>query len=95
MYDALEFGMINFSCKIIDVSGYSVKVYVNRSNDTAVVFPLFGRYYIIRSDVNALDLAVNMLFHETVNDICYKQLTYSSYLSSQEDTVAIDIEQVA
>lgn len=80
---------MEFTLYIIVVEGYKVKVYVNSSNTLAVIFPLYGRYYSIRSDVNALDLATSLLFHTSNN------VTYNSYVNSLEDTVSIDLEQVA
>jgi hypothetical protein len=87
--------MKHWTLHTILVETYPVKVYVNHNNTIAVVFPLYGRYYRLRSDVNALDLTCSMLFHKTVDDISYNTISYSSYLNSLEDTVSIDLEHVA
>lgn len=81
--------MKHYTLTIIEVQGYKVKVYINSSNTLAVIFPLFGRYFRVNSDVNALDLATSLLFHTSNN------VTYTSYINSLEDTVSIDLEHVA
>ena len=81
--------MKHWTLNIILVETYPVKVYVNPTNTAAVIFPLFGRYFRVNSDVNALDLATSMLFH-TSNEV-----THKAYLTSLEDTVSIDLENVA
>lgn len=74
----------------INIDGYTVKVYVNKHNTLAVIFPLFGRYFRINSDSNnALDLAVGILFH-TANNI-----TYTGYLNSLDDTLEIELNKIA
>lgn len=93
--DALAKCMKNWTLHIIKIESVPVKVYVNSSNTMAIVFPLFGRYYRVNSDVNALDLLTSVLFHTTINDIAYNTITYSAYLNSLEDTAVIDITKVA
>jgi hypothetical protein len=73
----------------IIVESYPVKVYVNKTNTLAVVMPLFGRYYRVNSDVNALDLATSLLFHTS------NAVTYTAYISSLEDTAIIELKQVS
>lgn len=80
---------MEYTLHIVIVETYPIKVYVNKSNTLAVIFPLFGRYSRVNSDVNALDLATSLLFHTSNN------VTYTSYINSLEDTVSIDLEQVA
>lgn len=80
---------MEYTLHTIIVETYPVKVYVNSSNTMAIIFPLFGRYFRVNSDVNALDLATSLLFHTSNN------VTYSAYTNSLEDTVSIDLEQVA
>lgn len=81
--------MKNWTLHIIIVETFPVKIYVNSSNTSAITFPLFGRYYRVNSDVNALDLATSMLFRTNTIE------TFNSYLNSLEDTVSIDLNQVA
>lgn len=80
---------MEYTLHTIIVETYPIKVYVNKSNTLAVIFPLFGRYFRVNSDVNALDLATSLLFHTSNN------VTYTSYINSLEDTVSIDLEHVA
>lgn len=80
---------MEYTLHTIIVETYPVKVYVNSSNTMAIIFPLFGRYFRVNSDVNALDLATSLLFHTS------NELTYNAYLNSLEDTVSIDLEHVA
>lgn len=81
--------MKHWTLNIILVETYPVKVYVNPTNSMAVIFPLFGRYFKVNSDVNALDLATSMLFH-TSNEV-----THTAYLSSLEDTVSIELDKAS
>lgn len=62
-----------------------VRVYVNENDTSAVVFPLFGRYYRVSSDESALDLVLSCVYElKAVNTISYLQ-----YTNSQEDTQVI------
>lgn len=81
--------MKHWTLHVILVETYPVKVYVNKTNTLAVVMPLFGRYYRVNSDINALDLATSLLFHTS------NELTYNAYLNSLEDTVSIDLAKIA
>ena len=81
--------MTQWTLYTIEYRTYPVKVYVNKSNTTAIVFPLFGRYFRINSDVNVLDLATDFIL-KTPNSI-----SYESYLISLEDTVNLNLEDVA
>ncbi len=87
--------MKHWTLYTIYVENNPVKVYVNYNNTLAVVFPPYGRYYRLRSDVNALDLTCIMLFHKTSNDICYNTVNYNSYVNSLEDTVNIELDKIA
>jgi hypothetical protein len=69
---------------VVDFESYQIKVYVNEDNTRAVIFPLFGRYFGLRSDVSALDMAVYFIFFTPTREVSYLQ-----YLSSQEDTSII------
>lgn len=71
--------------------GFQVKVYVNEANDTAVVFPLFGKYYVLRSDVSALDFATDFIIDKPHNNV----VSFESYLSQFEDTAIIYVDKVA
>lgn len=75
---------MKWTLTVVDFETYRVKVYVNDANSHAVIFPPFGRYFGIRSDKSALDMAVSFIFFTSSKDI-----TYSQYLSSQEDTSVI------
>ncbi len=72
---------------VIDFEGYPQKIYVSQDKSQAIVFPAFGRYYTIWSDKSALDLAITIIFHST-----NKEISYTQYLSAQEDTSAIFLE---
>ena len=72
--------------QVIMVDGFPVKVYVNADNTHAVVFPLFGRYFQLRSDINVLDFATTFLIAKNNNVI-----SFASYQSQDEDTAIINI----
>lgn len=74
---------------VIEVKGFPVKVYINTDNTQSYVFPLFGKYYGLSSDVNVLDFTTDFLIGTTTNVV-----TFSNYLNSLEDTAVIDIETV-
>jgi hypothetical protein len=74
---------------IIDFNGFPVKVYTNEANTQAIVFPPFGKYFSVSSDRSALDFAVTFIFFTSSNEVSYTQ-----YLSSQEDT-SIIFQEVA
>ena len=75
----------------IMTGGFPVKVYINEANDTAVVFPLFGRYFQLRSDKSVLDFATNFI----VNNNHANVISFESYRTQDEDTAIINIDQVA
>lgn len=82
--------MSNWKKVILDKDGSPVKVYVNEDDSRAIMFPLFGKYFSFSSDVSALDLAVQIIYHKfSDNEPIPSLLTYRSYLSSQEDTAII------
>lgn len=60
------------------------KVYTNKNNTQAVVFPPFGKYFSVRSDRSAFDLALSFIFL-----VPNREVSYSQYLSSQEETAII------
>ena len=76
------------------VNGSPVKVYVNSNKTEAVMFFLFGRYSRLschNSNRDVLDFATDFLIG---NDVAHP-ITYSNYVSGQEDTVSIQIEKIA
>jgi len=81
--------MKHYTLHTIIVETSPVKVYVNRGNTVAYIFPPYGRLFTVRSDVNALDLATSLLFHTTNN------VTYNSYINSLEDTAVIELDKVS
>lgn len=82
--------MENWKKVIIEKDGCPVKVYVNETDTRCVVFPLFGRYHSVSSDKSALDLFIEVLFHKFSDfDVPAGVVTYTSYVSSQEDTAII------
>jgi hypothetical protein len=72
---------------VVYMQSNPVSVWVNESNTRVVTFHQYGRYTSLRSDVNALDFALDFLFG---ND-----MTLEKYLNSLEDTREIDIRMVA
>jgi hypothetical protein len=74
---------MNWTLTVVDFSGNKVKVYVSSDNSRAIVFPPFGKYFSLHS-ASALDFAVSFIFFSSSKDINYTQ-----YLSSQEDTSVI------
>lgn len=64
-----------------------IKVYVNKNDTKAVIFPLFGKYFTVNSDRSAKDLMVEFIFNAS-NDFGIK--TYLQYEVSQEDTAIIN-----
>lgn len=75
---------MNWTLTEVEFSGNKVKVYVNGDDSRAIVFPPFGKYFSLLSDNSALDFAVSFIFFSSSRDINYTQ-----YLSSQEDTSVI------
>ena len=71
---------------IIEVQGFPVKIYTSADNKTAHVFPLFGRYYTLRSDTNVMDFATTFLLARNGNVV-----SFAAYQSSGEDTAIIQI----
>ena len=71
--------------------GFPVKVYINSGNTQAIIFPLFGKYYKLGSDVNVLDFAVDFI----TNAHADRTLTHANYLNSLEDTAVINLETLA
>lgn len=63
-----------------------IKVYVNHFDTKAIIFPLFGKYFSISSDMSALDLTVQIIFHK-FEDSTIAQ--YGQYIRSTEDTALI------
>lgn len=72
---------------IIMVEGFPVKVYVNAANTQAYVFPLFGKYYGLASDINVMDFVTTFLLAKNVNNV----ISFQSYLTQGEDTAIINI----
>lgn len=78
---------------IIMVQDFPVKVYVDLYNERAIIFPLFGKYFSVRSDVNALDFATSLLLHKLgAQHNC--DIKYDSYLGMTEDTQVIELDKV-
>ena len=71
------------------VDGMPVKVYVNHGNNTAVVFPPFGRIYRLWHDVSVLDFATTFVVAKFNNVV-----TFESYLSSGEDTAVTNLNRL-
>lgn len=70
--------------------GWPVKVYVNQDDTYCVVFPLFGKYHGVYSDVSAIDFCIEIMFHRGSDSVVPAGVCgYSQYLSSQEDTAVI------
>lgn len=76
--------------QIIQVNGFPVKVYVSADNKVAHVFPLFGRYFTLRSDVNVLDFTTTFLLARNGNVV-----SFQSYQTRDEETAIINLDQVA
>jgi hypothetical protein len=72
--------------QIIQVNGFPVKMYVSADNKTAHVFPLFGRYYTLRSDENVMDFATTFLLARNGNVV-----SFQSYQMRDEETAIIQI----
>lgn len=81
---------MNWTKQIVMVGGFPVKIYANLHNSSCAIFPLFGRYYVVRSDINALDLATSIVVGRG-NEL----VTYEAYKSSLEDTAIIQLDKVA
>mgnify|MGYP003388525590 CR=1 FL=1 len=75
---------------IIQVQGMPVKLYVSADNKTAHMFPLFGRYFTLRSDTNVLDFATTFLLARNGNVV-----SFAAYQSKDEDTQVINLAEVA
>ncbi len=58
--------------------GLTVKAYIDFTNQTAVIFPNFGRYYKLSADKNILDFVIAFL---------------PVHAENTEDTVEIDLSQ--
>lgn len=70
---------------------WPIKVYINETNTRAICFYLFGRYSSIRSDCNALDLAVD--FHLNRSD-APTVIGFEAYKNSLDDTQVIDLNEI-
>jgi hypothetical protein len=82
--------MENWKKVILHKDDMPVRVYVNADDTRAIVFPLFGRYFVVNSDKSALDLFVEILFHIPSDDAIPSGIrNYSQYVNSQEDTQVI------
>jgi hypothetical protein len=66
---------------VVHVDNFPVSIYINEDSSRAVIFPLFGKYYGLSSDQCALTLAISFMFQRLRQD-----MTYTQYLTSQEDT---------
>ena len=73
------------------VGGMSAKVYVNASNNHAVVFPLFGKYFQLHSNTNVLDFATDFIVNKNPLNV----ISFAAYKSQDEDTAIINLDQVA
>ena len=82
--------MGKYTKHVIQVSGFPVKLYVREDNKQAYLFPLFGRYSGLYSDVNVLDFATDFLLGNGNNVI-----SFNNYLSGMEDTAVIQIDKIA
>lgn len=81
---------MNWKKVILEKDGFPVKVYVNEKDSRAIMFPLFGKYFSFNSDVSALDLAVQIIFHVQREDGNPQNIfSFSSYENSKEDTLVI------
>lgn len=67
---------------IIKVQGNPVKVYTNKENTHAYIFPPFGRYYGLNCDTGVLDFAAHFLLSINHSNV----ITFQSYVSSGEET---------
>jgi hypothetical protein len=77
---------MNWTKNIISVRGFKVKVYTNKTNTQAILFPLFGRYSSLRSDSNVMDFATDFLLGRASNVV-----SLYNYVNSLEETVKINI----
>jgi len=66
----------------IDSEGHPVTVYINGDDTRAIGFPMFGKYFSLSSDKSALDMATSFIFNHSPN----KELSFTQYINSQEDT---------
>ena len=71
---------------VVYKSDFPVKIYVDQDDKTAVIFFLFGRYSVLRSDKSALDFAVDFILGNPNNVV-----SLNSYLNSLENTVIIEV----
>lgn len=76
--------------QIIQVNGFPVKLYVSQDSKVAHMFPLFGRYFTLRSDANVLDLATTLLLARNGNVV-----SFAAYQSNSEDTAVVQLSDVA
>ncbi len=82
--------MKNWTLITLMTDGMPVKVYINKTDDHAVIFPLFGKYFQLRSDKSVLDFATEFVVSKHGNVV-----TFESYLSSGEDTAVIAWDKIA
>ena len=69
--------------KKIDIK--TLRIYLSEDKTHAVAFFPFGKYASFRSDVNALDLAVDVL----LNQHRANTLTFRAFKNSLEDTALV------
>lgn len=76
---------MNWTKVVIHVHEYPVTIYVNSKDTRAVIFPAFGRFYVLWSDSSVTTMAVSFVINPPSKEV----MTHERYLSSQEDTAII------
>lgn len=72
--------------------GFPVKIYVNKTRTSAVLFYIFGKYAKLHCDsgMDVLDFAIDFSLGMSNNSI-----NFSNYIISLEETAIINIDEIA